>query len=333
MSVSIIIFERKALKFDFGKNLYEKLNKMGEKVELVEKYLSIKEEFSDLQNYIAGKGTLIISARNLSKFEPCKPSSDFQLPLVIGCPGMCEYCYLFTRKGANQVSKINVNIEQVFSIADKYIKEKSPKITTFEISANSDSVPYEPLTGILSTAIEHFGKIKNSRLRVCTKFTQIDTLLQINHNKNTQFRFSLNTDIVIKEFEHGTPSLIERLKAASKLSLCGYKIGIMIAPVFCYDGWQKDYLLLLEQIKNALPQIQLTFEVVTHRYTQSAKANIYKLFPNSSLDMDDLKRQFKYGQFGYGKYIYNKVQMAEVKDFFKSNIKNTFENSLLLYIV
>jgi spore photoproduct lyase len=81
----------------------------------------------------------------------------------------------------------------------------------------------------------------------------------------------------------------------------------MIAPVFCYNGWQKDYLLLLEQIS--------------------------KTFPNSNLDMDESKRQFKYGQFGYGKYIYNKDQMTEIEEFFKVNIRDIFENSSLLYIV
>ena len=107
----------------------------------------------------------------------------------------------------------------------------------------------------------------------------------------------------------------------------------MIAPVFCYNGWQKDYLLLLEQISKTFPNLQLTFEVVTHRYTSTAKANIYKMFPNSNLDMDESKRQFKYGQFGYGKYIYNKDQMTEIEEFFKVNIRDIFENSSLLYIV
>lgn len=32
MSLNRIVFENKALKFDFGRDLYEKLNKMGEKV-------------------------------------------------------------------------------------------------------------------------------------------------------------------------------------------------------------------------------------------------------------------------------------------------------------
>jgi hypothetical protein len=64
MNLNRLVFENKALKFDFGRDLYEKLNKMGEKVELVDKYLLRKDENSELQNYVAGKGTLVISAHS-----------------------------------------------------------------------------------------------------------------------------------------------------------------------------------------------------------------------------------------------------------------------------
>ena len=32
--------------------------------------------------------------------------------------------------------------------------------------------------------------------------------------------------------------------------------------------------------------------------------------------MDDQERKFKYGQFGYGKYIYTKEQLDDMKEFY-----------------
>ena len=49
--------------------------------------------------------------------------------------------------------------------------------------------------------------------------------------------------------------------------------------------------------------------------------------------MDEEKRQFKYGQFGYGKYIYPKDQMAEVGDFFRKALTEHFPEAVIDYLV
>jgi spore photoproduct lyase len=156
--------------------------------------------------------------------------------------------------------------------------------------------------------------------------------LNIKHNKHTDFRFSLNTDYVIKSFEHGTPCLDDRLSAARRLAAAGYSVGMMIAPVFIYDGWQADYGEVMNRIKNELADYQITFEVVTHRYTEKAKESINKIFPKSKLDMINENRSFKFGQFGYGKYIYKPEDMQSIKEYFKEQI-NSIPNARLLYIV
>jgi len=49
--------------------------------------------------------------------------------------------------------------------------------------------------------------------------------------------------------------------------------------------------------------------------------------------MEDKDRKFKYGQFGYGKYVYTKEQLAEMKDFFQLELKEVFPNSVIKYII
>ena len=49
--------------------------------------------------------------------------------------------------------------------------------------------------------------------------------------------------------------------------------------------------------------------------------------------MNNDDRKFKYGQFGYGKYVYTKEELADMKDFFMIEIKNIFPNSLIKYVI
>ncbi|KUK10657.1 MAG: Spore photoproduct lyase [Clostridia bacterium 41_269] len=166
-----------------------------------------------------------------------------------------------------------------------------------------------------------------------TKFTNVDSLLTIEHKRKTHFRFSINLPEVIKNFEHGTPALEERLKAAEKVSNAGYPLGFMIAPIFLEDNWQHNYLELLKTIKRFISDIPLSFELITHRFTKRAKSNILDVFPNTQLSMDEEKRRFKFGQFGYGKYIYPKGLMSDAKEFFIKNINSLFKEATVEYFV
>ena len=59
----------------------------------------------------------------------------------------------------------------------------------------------------------------------------------------------------------------------------------------------------------------------------------YWIFPETTLPMNDEERKFKYGQFGYGKYIYTKEQLEDMKVFFKENIKEVFPKSVIKYVI
>ena len=151
--------------------------------------------------------------------------------------------------------------------------------------------------------------------------------MDVPHHGRTRFRFSLNTDYVIKKFEHGTPGMSERVAASAKVATSGYPVGFLIAPIILYEGWQRDYQWLFEELNAVLDSLSrrdLTFELITHRFTQRAKGTILDIFPNTELDMDETKRQFKYGQFGYGKYVYPKKSMIAVKEFMEEMIGRMF---------
>jgi spore photoproduct lyase len=96
--------------------------------------------------------------------------------------------------------RVYVNLDEIFDTAEKYIQERVPEITRFEAACTSDPVGIEHITGSLKKAIEFMGKQELGRLRFVTKFSNVDSLLDAAHNGHTRFRFSMNTDYVIRNF-------------------------------------------------------------------------------------------------------------------------------------
>jgi len=331
-----VYFEPEALQFSLGKSLKDKFEAMG--IPILEttshnRVTGIPGK-TPKEQYVQAKLSLVVGVRRTLKFSPCKPSAHYQLPLVTSCPGFCEYCYLQTTLGPKPINRVYVNIDEILQQAGEYITERAPEITIFEGAATSDPVPTEYLTGALRRSIEYFAQQELGRFRFVTKFDDIDTLLDAEHNGHTEVRFSLNTARVIHGYERGTASAQERLHAAVRIAQADYPVGFLIAPIFAYPNWREEYGQLLQDLAEALPpSFSPKFELITHRFTSRAKKNIDKVYPDSTLPMNEEERQYRYGQFGYGKYLYPKETMSEIKDFFQETIANYFPNGEIAYIV
>lgn len=334
-----VIFEKGSLDTEVGQNIYNMI-KDNPKVEIINtssNRIKIHIPGENLyEQYRSGKETLVVGERKSLKFQTCKPSANYQLPLVSGCMGRCEYCYLNTQLGDKPFVRVFTNQDEILKKAKQYMEERLPAATIFEGSATSDPVPLEPYTNALKNTIEFFAKEKKGRFRFVTKYNDIDSLLDIEHNNHTEIRFSINTQKVISTYEHVTASADKRIEAAAKVAQAGYKIGFLIAPVFLYENWEDEYRQLIIDINNKLPEEyheHIMFEIISHRYTTKAKNRILQIFPETTLPMTDEERKFKYGQFGYGKYVYTKEELAHMKEFFLSELKDKFPKSFIKYVI
>ncbi len=331
-----VFFEKRSLEYPVGKSIYNKMIEMGAEIKIIGSHNKVTgiPGASPTQAYYEGKRTLVVGVRRSKDFQTCKPSAHYQLPLSTSCPGMCEYCYLNTSLGKKPYIRVYVNIDEILKRTEGYINEAKPEITVFEGAATSDPVPVEPYTGNLKKTIQFFAKQDYGRFRFVTKFTEIESLLNVEHGNHTCFRFSINTENIIRKYEHNTPSVEERIYAASKVYKAGYDLGFIIGPIIIYDNWKEDYLDLFKQLKSQLSQpLKITFELITHRFTKRAKTNILEIFPNTSLPMDENSRKFKFGQFGYGKYIYPPEEFNEMRIFFSETINDLFPKGEILYFV
>lgn len=335
-----VIFEKGVEEYELGRSLYDKFTHMeGVTVydEAVANRVKTYIEGESMESfYQNGKKTLVVSRKKPGAFQTCKPSADYMLPLVSGCMGQCEYCYLHTKLGDKPFVRVHVNLEEIFARASKYMQENPEKITTFEGSATSDPLCVEPYTHALEKTILFFAREPLGAFRFVSKYSDVDGLLALQHNNKTEVRFSLNTERVRLEYEHATASITARINAAAKMSKAGYPIGFLIAPVFIYDGWKKEYEELMKELAEALPDSlphRLFFEVISHRYTPKAKDLIKEIFPTSTLPMNDEERKYKYGQFGYGKYVYTKEDLQDIKQFFQEKLVQYFKECEIKYII
>jgi spore photoproduct lyase len=344
-----IIFEQQALDYPLGDRLYRDFRNQGLEVGITASHnrvMGIPGQTRQ-EKFFQAKRTLVVGVKRSQDFTTCRPSAHYQLPLCTGCPGFCEYCYLLTNLSRRPYIRIYVNLEQILERASAYIQGRQPDITVFEGAATSDPLAVEAYSGSLARTIEFFAGQSQGRFRFVTKFADVDSLLSLQHRGATRFRFSVNTEAVIHHFEHGTTPLAGRLAAARKVAEAGYPLGFMIAPIMAsgsaddvqspdiYDprNWKQDYSALFENLAPFSDLAGLTVELITHRFTARAKCAIHELFPRTRLPLEESERRFKWGQFGYGKYIFNQDLHRQVEDFMRSSLSVHLPQARLEYFV
>ena len=311
----LVYFEPRALEYPLGIELKEKFQNMGLEIRYTTSHNQIRNLPGDneFQKYRNAKSTLVVGVRKTLKFDTSKPSAEYAIPFATGCMGHCHYCYLQTTMGSKPYIRTYVNIEEIMETADAYIAERAPELRDLK-RCTSDIVGIDHLTHTLKKAIEHFGQTELGRLRFVTKFHHIDHLLDVKHNGHTRFRFSINADYVIKNFEPGTSPLEKRIEAAGKVARAGYPLGFIVAPIYLHEGWKEGYYHMFERLDAELPQDareDITFEFIQHRFTKPAKKVIEKNYPKTKLQWMNLKDAI------------NGVSMVSANTFIKRNRKKT----------
>ncbi|HCS10232.1 MAG TPA: spore photoproduct lyase [Clostridiales bacterium] len=333
---SRVIFTPSSLDYPLGREIYNFFQ--NEPVEIIKATSRNAARYipgtTPAEKYANSKRTILITTNTNKKLDICRPSADYQFSLVSNCPGNCEYCYLQTTQGTKPYIKVFVNLEDIFDVIKQHIKQDET-ITTFEAASLGDPLSLEHITGSIAKTIEFFSGLEKGRLRVVTKFNNVDSLLNLKHNKHTRFRISINTNYVLNNFEHNTGSVDERIEALVKLANADYPIGFLVAPLMVYNNWKEEYYELFERIKkhfgSDLFQKEITFELIQHRFTAVAKDLILQRFPKTQLDMEEENRSLKWGRFGRFKYVYPKEQAEEIKEYLSSLIQERFPKADIKY--
>ncbi|MBU9711151.1 spore photoproduct lyase [Evansella tamaricis] len=332
----LVYIEPGALEYERGMALKKKFEKMGLEIRETTSHNQVRNipGENDLQKYRNAKATVVVGVRKTLKFDTSKPSAEYAIPLATGCMGHCQYCYLQTTMGSKPYIRTYVNVEEILDAAQKYMDERSPEETRFEAACTSDIVGIDHLTHSLKRAIEFFGQTEHGKLRFVTKYHHVDHLLDADHQGKTRFRFSINADYVIRNFEHGTSPLIDRIGAAEKVARAGYPLGFIVAPIYLHENWKEGYEQMFQKLEETLPddvKDDITFELIQHRFTKPAKKVIQKNYPMTKLELDEDKRKYKWGKYGIGKYVYKNDEQEDLKETLHQYIDRYFPEAKIEY--
>jgi len=336
-----------ALRWPLARRVVERAAAMGAEVtELPANRLTGLRGATDRETYALAKSTLAVVEAPPSKrrLQPIPPSADWRVDLAEGCPAHCQYCYLAGSLTGPPVTRVYANLPEILDGLAAYgpggphepaTRRREGEGITFEASCYTDPLALEELTGSLAETIAFFGAWDaDVGLRWTTKFDALGPLLDVDHRRRTRIRFSVNARDVTSRLEGGTAALPERLGALRAAARAGYRVGLTIAPIFPIPEWREGYGELLRDAAAALagvPDVDLTVELITHRFTAGSRDVLLSWYPRTKVEMDPGQRTVKRTKFGSVKYVLPREVMTELRTWFEVAVDRELPGARVLY--
>ena len=341
-----VLLTRAAREWPHGRAIAERAAARGvDVIELPNDRLSLSPSDDPRRAYAEAKATLavVVAPPSKRRLQPISPSADWRVDLAEGCPAHCSYCYLAGSLKGPPITRAYANLDEILGGLPAYLgqgtvtsrsRRRAHEGTTFEASCYTDPLAIEPLTGSLSAAIAWFGRWRaDAQLRFTSKFADVAPLIGLDHQGRTRMRASINPRRFAR-FEGGTAPVDRRLAALRRMADAGYPVGLTIAPIIAATGWEQAYGELIDAASAALgsaADLDLTVELITHRYTAGSKAVLDSWYPGSALDMTMADRATKRTKFGGEKQVYDAVTMRRLRGFFEEAIGRALPQARILY--
>ncbi|MGC4807733.1 spore photoproduct lyase family protein [Micromonospora sp. DT233] len=336
-----------ALDHAHGRRIVDRIEGLGIAVERLRanRLVGLRGE-TDRQTYARAKSTLaiVVSPPSRRTLQPIAPSADWRVDLAEGCPAHCQYCYLAGSLSGPPVTRVYADLDDILAGLADYAGRgtvtsrraaRADEGTTFEASCYTDPLALEHLTGSWRRAVEHFGAWDAPvQLRWTTKYADVATFVGLPSHGRTRVRFSVNAAPISERLEGGTATVPQRLDALRTLALDGYPVGLTIAPIMPAPGWREHYGALLDRVGVAVAgvdRLDLTAELITHRFTPGSKEVLLGWYPQTRLEMDEQSRRRKFGRFGAMKYVYPPEVMAELRTWFERELAARVPAARVLY--
>jgi len=231
--------------------------------------------------------TLILAVRGVREAiseNANKANSDFIFAGIgYGCLFGCAYCYT----NLNKLWHMNVAPLTLYANIDEILKylidhqRRQGRQVLYDFSCNNDSIAEGAFFSSTSKTVETIAKTENAHGICTTKATNIEYLLNLNHNGRITIKITLAPPIQIRRFEFLTGSLDERMIALNRLKEAGYNVGINFSPIVLKENWLEDYTDLFRFIDANLidaAKENLIGEAFfyTHRKVLQEKLSVFK---------------------------------------------------------
>jgi spore photoproduct lyase len=330
-----------ALGWPEGAAIVERAAQLGSEVVRLrsDRLSGLPDTYRDAKRTLA----VVTASPSRRRLQPIPPSADWRFDLAEGCPAHCAYCYLAGSLAGPPIIRVYANLPEILAELPPALDlgevtsaqpARAHEGTTFECSCYTDPLALEHLTGHLASCITRFGAWKAPvQLRFTTKFDAIGPLLRLPHDGHTRVRFSVNARGA-ERHEGGAPRMPARLAALRAMAMAGYPVGLTVAPILRLPGWSEAYDRLFADVATALDgvsSIDLTAELITHRFTPKSKDVLTAWYPGSGLEMDEAKRSRKTTKFGSIKYVFPREQMVAMRSSIEASIGRWLPQAKILY--
>jgi spore photoproduct lyase len=245
------------------------------------------------------------------------------IDLIEGCVLSCSYCVLKAYINGPDI-KVNRDIAYILSQVEEAISAEKTHVLRFGTGELSDSLALDRKLKLNGPLIEFFGEKKKAILELKSKWASI-AHLSPHLNPYTVISFSVAPQRMIDNEERRTSPLYKRLQAARKAQELGCFVGLHFDPVIIYEGFEKDYEYLIDDIGRILDLKKIIWiSLGLLRFPPK----LYERF------MEEGRKNLLYGEFirgEDGKYRYLKGQRNKVYRMLQGLLKAR-EESLFIYL-
>jgi len=153
----------------------------------------------------------------------------------------------------------------------------------------NDFLAVDHLTNNSTFLMHMLEKYPPFTFSIRSKSSYVDGFLPYDGLGRAEFQIALNTDYVIKEHEHGTAMLDDRIHAARKIQEArGYRLSLVFEPMLTYDNYLEEYQFLIEKALRELDPARIfNIYIGSMRFTPELRSLALSHFPSTKLFNED----------------------------------------------
>ncbi|HYA34753.1 MAG TPA: hypothetical protein VEF03_03995 [Candidatus Binataceae bacterium] len=248
----------------------------------------------DLQTsdpFAAGKRRMVVMRRR-SPFLMACPAGSAQfaccglqvLVLASNCPMDCSYCFLQEYVADNPAFQVYSNYADAFDEIDRVRASAPGRLFRIGTGELADSLAFDSITGMSRELVEYFAARENLNLELKTKTDEIETLLTLDPRDRVLVSWTLSPEAVYRTSEHRTAPPRARLAAARRVLEAGYRVAFHFDPIIAYEGADRDYQEMIEDMFDAIPPERIAFVSMGGlRMTPALRAAARRRHPNDPM--------------------------------------------------
>lgn len=231
---------------------------------------------------------------------------------MMNCVFDCEYCYL---KGMYPSANIVlfVNLEDIFLEVGRMLKQHPLYLC---VSYDTDLLAWEKIHGYVRQWCLFAQKHEDLKIEVRTKCANRGFFQNQEAIPDVIYAFTLSPQAVVAAYEHGTPSLSERISCVAEAVQMGHPVRLCFDPMIYLPAWQRYYAEMIEQVCDSIDLGKIMdISVGTFRISRDYLKKMRKQEPNSAVVSFPFQREDGY-------YHYPEALMEQMECFLAGQLEN-----------